>query len=333
MKIHFRAVKNVIARPLHRFGYLLAGLPPGMGSAVMGSIGALAKAAYFVPDGHLSRTMDNFCHVAGRSDPWPIFSRMINNIEHAALHFTSLYRYGREELLAQTAIDPRLEAELRRLSGEKKGGIILVPHCAGAVLSSARLSTVCQTVLLVREPKDPGRGRLLLEYLQKLGPEFIFARNAPPAQVIRNIVRALKEGKIVVGTTDLVKADTDTIETRIFDERIHSPAWPARLSARLDVPIIPGYIHMQGRQITLLGDEGCLDQDIQRSTQRWVSSFEKRFRQYPSDWVFMLDKNWARILAMAAPPKEALASGTKVAETDAQQRVPAMPFHGRKFTS
>ena len=36
-----------------------------------------------------------------------------------------------------------------------------------------------------------------------------------------------------------------------------------------------------------------------QATQRWVSRFEKRFRQYPSDWAFMLDKNWARVLAAA----------------------------------
>lgn len=305
MKIHFRAVKNVIARPLHRFGYLLAGMPPAAGRGVVGGIGAVARAAYFLPNSHLSRTLGNFCQVAGRTDPWPVFSRMIDNIEQAALHFTRLYRYGRSELLAQTAIDSGLEAELRRLGGNQQGAIILVPHCVGAVLSSARLSTVSPTVLLVREPKDPGRCRLLLEYLQKLGPEFIFARNAPPAMVIRNIVRALKEGKVVVGTTDLVKADADTVQTRAFEQRIHSAAWPARLSARLEVPIIPGYIHMEGDQITLLADEGYVDPDIQRSTQRWVHSFEKRFRQYPSDWAFMLDKNWARVLAAAASPKEA----------------------------
>lgn len=308
MKMHFRSVKNSVASPLHRFGYLLAGLPPSVGRAVMGSIGALARAAYFLPDSHLRRTVENFCRVAGRSDPWPVFSRMIGNIEEAALHFVGLYRYGRSELLAQTVIDPAVEAELGRLTAEKRGVIITVPHCAGALLSSARLSTGWPTVLLVREPKDPGRCRLMLEYLQKLGPEFILARNTPPAQVIRNIVRALRQGKVVVGTTDLVKADADTVQTLAFEQPIQSPGWPARLSARLGAPILPGYIHMDGNKITLFSDEGYLDEDIERSTQRWVSSFEKHFRKYPSDWAFMLDKNWARVLAAAAKsPKETLA--------------------------
>jgi lauroyl/myristoyl acyltransferase len=330
MKIHFRKVKNVIARPLHRFGYLVAGLPPGAGRAIMGGIGAVARAAYFLPNSHLSRTVENFCRATERSDAWPVFTRMIGNIEHTALHFAGLYRYGRAGLLAQTAIDPGVEAELRRFSGAKQGVIILVPHCASAVLSSARLSTVYPTVLLVREPKDPSRCQLMLEYLKKLGPEFILARSTPPALVIRNIVRALKEGKVVVGTTDfLAKADDpDAIQARAFDQRIHSPAWPARLSVRLGAPILPGYIHMEGPKITLLADEAYLDEDIQRSTQRWVSSFEKYFRQYPSDWAFMLDKNWARVLAAAASPKEALAPA--VSKQDRPFSLPELLISDRK---
>jgi lauroyl/myristoyl acyltransferase len=57
---------------------------------------------------------------------------------------------------------------------------------------------------------------------------------------------------------------------------------------------------MEGAQIRLMSDDGYLEPDVQQSTQRWVSSFERRFRQYPSDWAFMLDKNWARVLAVAS---------------------------------
>lgn len=308
MKLHFRPFKNAVARPLHRFGYFVAGLPRSAGRVIMRSIGTLARAWYFMPGSHLRRTMGNFCHVTGRFHPWPVFFRMIDNIEHAGLHFAHLYRYGRDQLLSQTTLDPFLQSELRRLSEAKRGVIILVPHCAGAVLSSAQLSRFCPTVLLVREPKDPARRNLMLEYLRKLGPEFILARNMPPAMVIRGIVRALLEGKVVVGTTDLVKADADTIETQAFGQPIQSPAWPARLSARLGSPILPGYIHMEGGRITLVSDEGYLEEDVQQSTQRWVSSFEKHFRRYPSDWVFMLDRRWSRLLAAAAAsPKAASA--------------------------
>jgi lauroyl/myristoyl acyltransferase len=298
--MHFRNVKNVIARPLHQFGRFVAGLPPALQHAVMWPIGAAARTAYFAPEGHLYRTVNNFCHVTGRSDPWPVYSRMVANIQQAALHFARLHRYGREQLVAQTTIDPQVQAECGRLAASGRGFIIVVPHCIGAALSSARLSTFCKTVLLVREPRDPARSELMVEYLEKLGPEFILVRKTPPAVITRRLVRALLDGKVVVGTTDLAGFEADMIQTHAFGQPIYSPIWPATLFTRLKVPILPGYIHMEGGQIRLMGDEGYLETNILEGTQRWVSSFERRFRQYPSDWAFMLDKNWARVFAAAA---------------------------------
>ncbi len=316
--MHGRAVKNVIAQPLHRFGFLLAGLPRRIGLTFIGCLGALGKAGYFVPASPVRRVFENFCRATGRTDPWPIYSRMVGNLEQVGLHYARLYRHGRSELLGQSIIDPTLEREYERLGKGRQGFLLLVPHCAGAVLGSARLSTFCPTVLLVREPRDPARCELMLEYLRKLGPEFILVRNVAPASVMRSIIRALRENKVVVGTTDLVKAESDTMETQAFGQPIHSPAWPSRISARLGTPIVPAYIHMDGPQIRIMADESYVEADIAQSTQRWLSSFERRFRQYPSDWVFMMDKRWARVLAAAA------ASATSPARVPFQ----AEPFRG-----
>lgn len=301
--MHFRPIKDVIARPLHWFGFLVAGLPEPVGRATLAAIGSVAKAIYFVQGSYVRRTVGNFCRATGRADPWPIYSGMINNLEHTALHFATLYRYGRSKLLAQTDIDATWVTEYQRFGNGKAGIIILVPHCAGAVLSSGGLSDFCPTTLLVREPRSPARCQLMLDYIQKIGPQFIQSRTASPATVMRHLVRALRHGRVVVGTTDVVTRGDDTIETRAFGQCIYSPAWPARIAARLDIPIVPGFIHMQGSRIRLISDEGYRESDIQKSTQRWVSSFERRFRQYPSDWVFMLDKHWAGVLAAAAGQK------------------------------
>lgn len=300
--MHFRPVKDAIALPLHRFGNLIAGLPETFGRAILSPIGGLGKAGYFVPGSPIARTVGNFCQAAGRSDPWPVYSEMIDNVERAALHYATLFRYGRSKLLSQTVIDPSLAAEYQRFSGGNGGLMILVPHCIGAVLSSAGLNDFCPTTLLVREPRSPTRCQLMLEYVQKLGPKYILSRNTPPATVMRNIVRALKEGQAVVGTTDVVTQGGDTVETHAFGQRIHSPAWPARISARFGVPIVPGFIRMDGSQITLLTAEGYHEPDIERSTQRWMSHFEYWFRRYPSDWAFMLDKHWSRVFSAATAP-------------------------------
>jgi len=318
--MHYRPVKDAIALPLHRFGNLVAALPESFSRVLLASIGSLAKASYFVPGSPIPRTVGNFCRAAGRSDPWPVYSRLVRNAEHAALHYATLFRHGRSKLLSQTVIDPSWAAEYQRLGSGNRGLIILVPHCIGAVLSSAGLSNFCPTTLLVREPRSPARCQLMLEYIQKLGPKYILSRNVPPATVMRNIVRSLRDGQVVVGTTDVVTRGADTVETQAFGQTIHSPAWPARISARFGVPIVPGYIRMEGPQITIFTAQGFHDPDIQNSTQRWVSNFEHWFRRYPSDWAFMLDKHWARIFSSASVPAPAFNPRPFASQTNARAR-------------
>jgi lauroyl/myristoyl acyltransferase len=318
--MHYRPVKDAIALPLHRFGNLVAALPESFSRVLLASIGSLAKASYFVPGSPIPRTVGNFCRAAGRSDPWPVYSRLVRNAEHAALHYATLFRHGRSKLLSQTVIDPSWAAEYQRLGSGNRGLIILVPHCVGAVLSSAGLSNFCPTTLLVREPRSPARCQLMLEYIQKLGPKYILSRNVPPATVMRNIVRSLRDGQVVVGTTDVVTRGADTVETQAFGQTIHSPAWPARISARFGVPIVPGYIRMEGPQITIFTAQGFHDPDIQNSTQRWVSNFEHWFRRYPSDWAFMLDKHWARIFSSASVPAPAFNPRPFASQTNARAR-------------
>jgi lauroyl/myristoyl acyltransferase len=300
--MHYRPVKDAIALPLHRFGNLIARLPANFSRGILASIGGVAKAGYFVPGSPIARTVQNFCRAAERSDPWPVYSEMIRNVEHAALHYATIFRYGRSKLLSQTVIDPSWATEYQRLGSGNRGVMILVPHCVGAVLSSAGLSNFCPTTLLLREPRSPERRQLMLEYVQKLGPKYILSRNIPPGTVMRNIVRALREGQVIVGTTDVATRGADTVETEAFGQRIHSPAWPAKISARFGIPIVPGFIRMDGPQITILTAEGYLDPDIEKSTQRWISNFEDWFRRYPSDWAFMLDKNWGRVFSAACAP-------------------------------
>jgi lauroyl/myristoyl acyltransferase len=154
----------------------------------------------------------------------------------------------------------------------------------------------------------------MLEYLKKLGPKFILSYNSAPTTVVRHISRALQEGEIVVGTTDVIAPGPDTVEVRMFGQPVHSPGWPTKIAARFNVPILPGFIHIDGEQIKLLADHSYLDADLQRSTQRWASSFERWFQQYPSDWLFMLDKRWSRVLAAAGAQQCAKSSwdSTKV---------------------
>ena len=294
--MHFRRVKDLLALPLHR----VATAPPLVTQAALGIASAVAWAVYGLPGSPVRRTVQNFARATGRDDAARIYAGMVRNIRRAGLHFAALNRGGRARLVTDTIIDPSLATQYGRWDNGKDGLIFLVPHCAGAVLSSAGLSTFCPTVLMVREPRQPRRQELMLDYLRKLGPEYILARNTPPTTVTRNMIRCLRSRKVIVGTTDTIQPAPDAVETWAFGQRIYSPSWPAKISGRLGLPIVPGFIHMEGSKIRLIAGEGYVEPDVGKCTQRWVSSFEGWFRQYPSDWVFMLDKRWGRVLAAAA---------------------------------
>jgi lauroyl/myristoyl acyltransferase len=306
--MHFRSIKDVIALPLH----WIAGMPDWAGRLMVGAFGAPARMAYFAPRSYVRRTVSDFCRATGRTDPWRVYSKMVGNLEQAALHYSILNRRGRSTLLAQSVIDESLVTQYDRLSHREGGLIFLVPHCAASVLGSAALSTFCPAVLLIREPRSPVRHQLMMRYLQKLGPEIIPSRNVPTTTVMRNIVHSLRDQKVLVGTTDAIGPQSDSVEARAFGQPIYCPAWPAKIGARLDIPIVPGFIHLEGRQIRMLADEGYREADIQKSTQRWVSSFERFFRRYPSDWVFMLDKHWARVFANASRQVDTFAAESVV---------------------
>jgi lauroyl/myristoyl acyltransferase len=298
--MHFRPVKDRLARPLHMFVAAVAAMPDGLGRGVMGGIGALARAAYFLPGSHVRRAVGDFCRATGRSDPWAIYSRMVANFQQTALYYGELHRRGPARLIEQTVIDDTLAAQCEPVRQGRHGLILLIPHCVAAVLCGAGISAYAPTALLVRESRSPSRRRLMMSYLEKLGPEVIPSRDVAPSRVARDVMRALGKRKIVVGTTDLIRQEPDSIEARAFGQPVSFPTWPVRFANRYDVPIVASFAHMEGRRVRMLAAEGFRESDLQKSTQRWVTSFEHWFRQYPEDWAFLLDKRWARVLSAAA---------------------------------
>jgi hypothetical protein len=123
--MRFRSIKNATALPIHRFGQFIAKLPEGFGRAILGSLGAMAKAGYFWPNNYVRRTVSSFCLATGLTDATSIYFGMVNNIEKVALHYAILYQCGREKLLSQTVIDPKL---ISQFQPNGKSGFRIVPR-------------------------------------------------------------------------------------------------------------------------------------------------------------------------------------------------------------
>ena len=300
MRVHFRHVKDISAVPLHLLIKTSAYLPASARSALFGGLGLLAKAYYYAPHSHMRRTLANLCAVIGRTDGRAIWFEMVDSVMRAASGFGRLLRYGPDAMAGLCAFDEGTLAALRKAWQARGGAIFVVPHCVGSVLSAARFAKEFPTVVLVRESHSGRRARMMARYFDGLGAELIFVRRSTPTTVTRQVIRALKEKKLVIGTTDITRQRPDTISAEMFGQRVWLPAWPARFAARRKVPIVAGYIRMVSGQLIMVTDEPYLEDDLAASTQRWADFFERSIREHPADWLFMFEKRWSRILAAAA---------------------------------
>jgi len=300
MHISFRYVKDVTASPLHAYMRSTRFLPGWVQRMVVGAAIAPVRASFWVPGSPLRRRVENLCRLAGRSDPFWAFDTMMTNFGLAARLFGRLLHGGSDAVIRHIGFDTGASELVSRMRREHGGAIVVVPHCTGSVLSAALVGRHLPTIVMARGSKSIRRYRILQRYFERLGPDLIEVRRTPPAIVARRMLKALRQGKIVIGTTDLIREKPDTIRVRVFGLPAHFPDWPARFSIRRKVPIIPAYVFSRDGRFLLTCGEPYLDSDMVSATQRWVSYFERCICRWPQDWPFMFEKRWARLLATAA---------------------------------
>lgn len=300
MRIHFRRVKDALSLPAHFLMKTSSALPETFQETAFAVLGLLLRSYYFVPRSHARRTLKNLCKVIGRSDPHAVYAELTANIVFAVQTFAKLYRDGAEAVAHQVRYAEGVQAKCGEVRDRYGSMFIVVPHCTGAVLSATLLGNTFPSTLLVRESKSLRRSEIMREYLARLGPELVFVRRASPTEVTRLILRAIRREQLIIGTTDLIRRQPDTVEVKVFGRRVWMPAWPARFSGRRNVPIAPVYPIILNGRIVVTMDEPYIEKDVQVATQRWATSFERSIRKYPADWPFMLEKRWSRVLAAAA---------------------------------
>jgi len=300
MRISFRLVKDVTAVPLHLYMRGTRFLPEWAQRAIVGAALAPARASFFLPGNPLRRRVEDLCTLAGRSDAYRVFDEMMGNVALAVRLFGRLLHAGGEGVLDHVGFDSGVSEVVTRMRREHGGAIVVVPHCTGSVLSAALVGRLLPSVVMARGSKSETRYRIMQRYLERLGPDLIEVRRTPPATVARRILDSLRQGKVVIGTTDLIRRKPDTVEARVFGELAHFPDWPARFSIRRKVPIIPAYVFSRDGRFFLTCGEPYLEGDVVAATQRWVRYFEESIRHWPADWPFVFEKRWGRLVASAA---------------------------------
>ncbi len=276
---------------------------------IVRDIAAIVKLGSLVPGTRLHAAPANLCKLGARAtSPRALLLGVFDRMATVSQLYLRVHRDGIEPVLPRLRLGPG-SAENLTQTLERYGAILVVtPHCAGSVLGGARLGRDFPARFLVREPKSARRRDMQTEMMAKLEMELLLVRRNSPTHLTRSILGALKDNAIVIGTTDTARPTAGRIPVPMFGVDVHLPVWPARFAARRNVPIVPAYSRVEdGAVITDFLDPIPVT-DEQDGTAAWAAVFEQRILACPSDWVFQLDKRWARNLERAVQARRATRS-------------------------
>ena len=64
-------------------------------------------------------------------------------------------------------------------------------------------------------------------------------------------------------------------------------------------------IEQTDKRIVLHLGQPATGSDVVAATRDWISQMEVLLRRYPTDWAFMFDRRWSKLLATAAGTRTA----------------------------
>lgn len=287
------------------FARTLAAAPGGLGQRGFAATGKLLWLAYVAPGSPLRLTMNAFAEVVGTGPPRLVFSRFVHGL------MLGLYRMERLRLGHEAEIDALLDIPERgRLDAmlERGGAMLVMPHANGSLPMVCGLGRHYPLLMLVKTTRSPKRSASQHAYYERMGCEILDVRRTGEARVARTVVRALRDRRIVVVTGDLIqKAPSedidkarDLVRAEAFGQPLGAPGWPARFALRAGAPLLPVMIEQTDARIVLHLGRIAGDGDVAAVTRDWVAQMEGYLRRYPSDWTFVFDRRWSRLLGAAA---------------------------------
>lgn len=304
MRISFTRIKDRTADKLYSASSWLSRQSNFVQRLGYGVLRVLLWFIYYIPASHMRRTSVAFHAAVKHASPRQIYGEFVEGV---------LLFARRIELLSSgdtEAIDKLLKIpERKRLDGviEEHGGALLaLPHCHGALLMVRGLSAQYDTLMLIREPKKDARAQAQRRYFANMGCEVLDVRRNNEAIVARTVLKALRGGKLVIGTVDRIKRppseaepvskEHDNVRATAFDQPVGAPGWPARFSAKCKVPILPVMVEQTNSDILLHVGEPIVATDVQSTTQAWLTALEEFLVRFPGQWIFVYDKHWSRLL-------------------------------------
>lgn len=282
----------------------LAHRPMPVRKAGYGVFGLVLWIAYLVPGTNLRATFEALSRHVGAPSPLRLFHAYVRGFLRG-LNRIEQVRHGRTD-----AIDAMLRIpEKERLDDLLEGGgvLLLVPHAHATLAMGRGLSRLYPYLALVRSTADKRRAASELDIYRNLGCDFLDIQLENPTVVARQVLTALRQGRLVVAIADRLRAlppgdgpidvSLDMVRARSFGAPIGIASWPARFAHRAKAPIIAATVVQTSDTIELrMGSAVTPTDDLSGTTQAWVDELERLIRSAPQEWTFALDRHWSKAL-------------------------------------
>lgn len=301
----FTRTKDRAFNTYNVFAGWLARRPRPVRFGVYSLVGGVMWAAYLLPGVHVRPTMAALARQVGATSPRELYSEYVRRFI-SGLDLAERVRHG-----FAAEVDGLLTIEdAERFEGllEKGGMFLALPHLHASVAMTRALARTHQVLLIARLTPDRKRADAQWRLFEQLGCDVVDARNEPPGVVARKTLRALKQGKIVIGTVDRIRRppsrEVDTARGQVravaFGQTVGVESWPSRFAMEAKVPIVPATIRQTGTGITLIPGDAVWPKDgLVETTQTWFDEIVALILSNPEEWNFSLDKHWSKVLIAA----------------------------------
>lgn len=308
MRVSFTKFKDRIWFAVDNGTKRLATAPSWVQTMGYGVLQSILFLAYEIPRSPLKRTARAFSQVVDQGPPRKLYEQFAKKFT-LGLRRMELLRLGKTDEIDRLLNIPDVD-RLDGILSDGKGAILVIPHCHASVIMVRALASRYPVLMLIRGPAKESRAKTQRPYYEHIGCELFDVRKSSDAQVARAVFGALRAGKIVVGVVDRIKEappeaepvrkSDDAIRALVFEQPAGFAGWPARFGARCQSPILPGFVEQSNGGMTLHIGSTVIPDDALKTTQSWVSELEKLFRAFPTDWGFVYDKHWSRVLCRQA---------------------------------
>jgi KDO2-lipid IV(A) lauroyltransferase len=276
----------------------------GLGQAA----GSLARLA--VP---LRRRLATNLRRAGIAPTETVLNRYFHRFGCWSGWSLAVYQAG----LEGSGVAARLEfadsvAHLDRAVAKGKGVVLACPHLFCHEMAAAAIHRRHPVVALVRESKDPERGALKQHWYEATGMDT--ARRPRDSSVISDTLaylRVLRSGRILGITPDVLLPAGKGLPVRMFGRQVTLSPGVVLLAMRAGAPLVTPLAEWldaesgrRGARIRMHFSEpveypagGDREHTLREGLQTWCRSVEDYLRREPENWMFWLDKRWARELA------------------------------------